>query len=224
MTLKFKGKTKDIYQEDNGDITLKFKDDVTGSDGKFDPGANQVGLSIEGMGSLNLQVTSLFFQNLKGIPSHFVSSNLQENTMTVKACQVFGNGLEVICRPLAGGSFLRRYGAYVKENQALNNLVEFTLKDDLRNDPLINEEALTTLNILTQEEYDTLSKYTKEITNQVIQTLKDKDLVLHDIKYEFGKHDGKILLIDEISAGSMRASHNGTVLNPIELSHRLLEK
>ena len=48
MNLTYQGKTKDVYKLDNGDVLLKFKDDVTGENGVFDPGANTVGLTIEG--------------------------------------------------------------------------------------------------------------------------------------------------------------------------------
>lgn len=223
MILKFKGKTKDVYENPDSTITLKFKDDVTGKDGVFDPGANEVGLSIEGIGNLGLQVTSYFFKNITNVPSHFINSNLSENTMHVKNCSVFGNGLEVICRLKAGGSFLRRYGAYINDNDPLDYFVEFTLKDDLRNDPPISKEGLLALNILNDKEYQTLVDYTKELTRQVSELLNKKGIALHDIKYEFGKHKDEIVLIDEISAGSMRASINNIILNPIDLSHEILK-
>ena len=44
MELKYKGKTKDVYALEDGNYLLKFKDDVTGVDGVFDPGANTVGV------------------------------------------------------------------------------------------------------------------------------------------------------------------------------------
>ena len=54
MTKIYTGKTKDVFQLDNGNVLLKFKDDCTGTDGVFDPGANSVGLQIEGVGKVNL--------------------------------------------------------------------------------------------------------------------------------------------------------------------------
>ena len=74
----FRGKTKDVYRLKDGHILLKFKDDVTGEDGVFDPGANTVGLTIEGMGKAGLRMTEYFFKKLeeKGIPTHFVEANL----------------------------------------------------------------------------------------------------------------------------------------------------
>ena len=58
MNLVYTGKTKNVYALDNGNYLLKFKDDVTGKDGKFDPGENSVGLTIEGVGDVNLRMTS----------------------------------------------------------------------------------------------------------------------------------------------------------------------
>ena len=54
MELVYKGKTKDVYKLEDGNVLLKFKDDVTGEDGVFDPGANTVGLTIEGAGQSGL--------------------------------------------------------------------------------------------------------------------------------------------------------------------------
>ena len=69
MELKYTGKTKDVFALENGHYLLKFKDDVTGKDGKFDPGENAVGLSIEGVGKANLRMSEYFFRAFKG-PRH----------------------------------------------------------------------------------------------------------------------------------------------------------
>ena len=63
--LVYTGKTKNVYELENGNYLLKFKDDVTGENGVFDPGANTVGLSIEGVGKINLRMTKIFFEELK---------------------------------------------------------------------------------------------------------------------------------------------------------------
>ena len=57
MKAVYQGKTKDVFALDNGNYLLKFKDDVTGTDGVFDPGANTVGLTIDGIGKENLKVS-----------------------------------------------------------------------------------------------------------------------------------------------------------------------
>lgn len=226
MELIYKGKTKDVYKADGGNVLLKFKDDVTGENGVFDPGANTVGLTIEGAGQSGLRMTTFFFKKLaeKKIPTHYVDSNIEEATMTVRAAEMFGKGLEVICRYRAVGSFLRRYGAYCEEGQPLNAFVEVTLKDDDRNDPPINQDGLAQLGILSKEEFDTLEALTKEVSDVVRAELATKGLELYDIKLEFGRdgESGDIMLIDEISGGNMRVYKEGTYIEPLELEKMVL--
>ena len=104
MKLVYTGKTKDVYALDNGNYLLKFKDDCTGKDGVFDPGENAVGLTIDGVGDVNLRMSIYFFEkiNAAGIKTHFVGADLKNTTMEVLPAKVFGHGLEVICRRQAG--------------------------------------------------------------------------------------------------------------------------
>ena len=84
MKLVYTGKTKNVYELPDGNYLLKFKDDVTGTNGVFDPGANTVGLSIDGAGRAGLSLTKYFFEilNAQDIPTHYVSANIDEATMT----------------------------------------------------------------------------------------------------------------------------------------------
>lgn len=227
MKLVTKGKTKDVYELENGKYLFKFKDDVTGEDGVFNPGANTVGLTMEGAGRSALRLTKYFFEILEkeGIPTHYIEANVEKGTMTVEPATMFGHGLEVICRYRAVGSFLRRYGLYAKEGQPLDAFVEITLKDDERNDPPITEDALYMLNILSPGEYDILKELTIKICNIIKEELAKKDIELYDIKLEFGRigEDNRIALIDEISGGSMRAYKNGKHIKPLELERLMLE-
>lgn len=227
MNLVYKGKTKDVYELADGTVLLKFKDDVTGTNGVFDPGANTVGLSIEGAGKAGLKLTKFFFEKLNalGVPTHFLSADIPNATMTVQKAGVFGKGLEVICRYKAVGSFLRRYGLYAKEGQNLDAFVEVTLKDDGRDDPPITKDALAMLGILSEEEYETLKTLTKKISAVVKDELAKKNLDLYDIKFEFGRvgADKHIALIDEISGGNMRAYKNGEYVKPLDLEKLMLQ-
>ncbi len=222
----YTGKTKDVYALEDGNYLLKFKDDVTGEDGKFDPGANTVGLTIEGAGKAGLRLTKFFFEILreKNIPTHYIDANIEEATMTVKPATVFGNGVEVICRYRAVGSFLRRYGMYATEGQPLDGFVEVTLKDDIRQDPPISEDALHMLGILSRDEYKVLKGLTKEIGNIVKEELAKKGIDLYDIKFEFGRvgGDAHVALIDEISGGNMRAYKDGKYIEPLELERLMI--
>lgn len=227
MRLINKGKTKDVYELEDGNYLLKFKDDVTGENGVFDPGANTVGLTIEGAGRSGLKLTKFFFEILreKGIPTHYIEADVEKATMTVKPAKVFGNGLEVICRYRAVGSFLRRYGMYAKEGQTLDAFVEITLKDDERKDPPITEDALHMLGILSRDEYKILKELTVKISNIIRAELAKKDIELYDIKLEFGRigTSKEIALIDEISGGNMRAYKDGKYIEPLKLERLILE-
>lgn len=227
MNLVYKGKTKDVYELEDGNYLLKFKDDVTGTNGVFDPGANTVGLTIEGVGKAGLRLTKFFYEKLNnmGIPTHYLDADIENATMTVLPAKMFGKGVEVICRYKAVGSFMRRYGMYAKEGQDLDAYVEVTLKDDERNDPLITDEALEMLGIMTKEEYKILTDLTKKIGQVIKDELAKKGMELYDIKFEFGRvgEDNHIALIDEISGGNMRAYKDGEKVDPLELERIMLE-
>jgi len=224
MQKVYTGKTKDVFALPNGNYLLKFKDDVTGTDGVFDPGANTIGLSIEGVGNVNLRMSVYFFERLRdaGIKTHYVSANLDDTTMEVVAAKPFGKGLEVICRHKAVGSFICRYGDYIEDGADLPDYVEMTFKDDERGDPLVTKDALVALNVMTGEQYDEIKAMTQKITRIVADCLLEKGVVLYDIKFEFGWSGGEVILIDEIASGNMRAYKDGRYVEPMELSKILL--
>ena len=224
MQKKYEGKTKDVYTLDDGNILLVFKDDMTGTDGEFDPGANTVGLTISGAGKAGLGMSVHYFELIeeKGYPTQFISADVQTNRMIVKNATPFTGGLEVICRYKAMGSFIRRYGEFINEGEPLDAVVEMTLKDDERGDPLITEDALVALGILDTGEYQKLKKLTQDICSIIKSDLASRDLELCDIKLEFGKDkDGAIMLIDEISGGNMRVTENGKTLHPLDLATKV---
>jgi len=221
----YEGKTKTVYDLENGNFLLKFKDDVTGTDGVFDPGANTIGLSIEGMGRGGLRLTEFFYKKINeaGFPTHFVSADVENAEMTVLPAEKFGDGLEIICRYRAVGSFMNRYGAYATQGQKLDAFVEVTLKDDDRGDPPITRDALEMLGIMGGEEYDLLKDLTQKITGLIKDLLAEKGMELYDIKLEFGRVDGKIVLIDEVSAGNMRVYKDGAIVKPLDLVKFVLD-
>lgn len=226
MKLVYKGKTKDVFALDNGNYLLKFKDDCTGKDGVFDPGENSVGLTIEGVGDINLRMSIYFFEkiNAAGIKTHFVKANLEDTTMEVLPAKVFGKGLEIICRHKAVGSFYRRYKDYVEEGADLPAYVEMTFKNDELGDPLVTEDGLAVLGVMTHKQYEATKKQTQQITQIVADELKKRGLVLYDIKFEFGYDaDGKVMLIDEIASGNMRVYKDGQYIDPMTLSKLFFE-
>ena len=232
MKLVYQGKTKDVYALENGNVLLKFKDDCTGKDGVFDPGENTVGLTIDGIGKANLQSSVHYFELCKkaGIKTHYVSANVEDATMEVLPAECFGkdkggNGLEVICRLVATGSFIRRYGEYIKNGTVLEGgYVECTFKNDEKGDPLVTGEGLVALGIMTAEMFESLKAQTLAITKIVADDLKTIGLDLWDIKFEFGYNNGEVILIDEIASGNMRVYKGDTIVEPVELTKLILNR
>ena len=219
--LIYTGKTKNVYSLENGNCLLKFKDDCTGKDGVFDPGENSVGLTIDGVGDVNLRMSIYFFEkvNAAGIKTHYVSADLKDTTMEVLPAKVFGHGLEVICRYKAVGIFIRRYGDYIEEGADLPAYVEMTFKNDEKGDPLVIKDALVALGVMTDKQYEDIKVMTQQITKIVADDLKEKGLDLYDIKFEFGYDpNGDVMLIDEIASGNMRVYKDGQYIDPMTLS------
>ena len=219
--LVYTGKTKNVYALENGNYLLKFKDDCTGKDGVFDPGENSIGLTIDGVGDVNLRMSIYFFEkiNAAGIRTHYVSADLENTTMEVLPAKVFGKGLEVICRHKAVGSFFRRYGEYIAEGADLPAYVEMTFKNDAKGDPLVTKDGLVVLGVMTEEQYNTIKEMTQKITQIVADEMAARGMVLYDIKFEYGYDaDGKVMLIDEIASGNMRVYKDGKYIDPMTLS------
>ena len=227
MTKVYEGKTKDVFKLDNGNVMLKFKDDCTGKDGVFDPGENTVGLTIEGIGKANLQTSIHYFELLKkaGIKTHYVSADIDDVTMEVLPGKVFGHGLEVICRLVATGSFIRRYGEYIADGTPLEGgYVECTFKNDEKGDPLVTAEGLEALGVMSQELFASMKEQTLKITKIVADDLKSIGLDLWDIKFEFGYNNGEVILIDEIASGNMRVYRGDKIVDPVELTKLILNR
>ena len=117
------------------------------------------------------------------------------------------------------GSFLRRYGQYCTEGQDLPAYVETTFKNDDLGDPLVTKDGLVVLGVMTEKQYDDMKEMTQKITQLIADDLKEKGLVLYDIKFEYGYDaEGNVLLIDEIASGNMRVYKDGQYIDPMTLS------
>ncbi|MBQ3820571.1 MAG: hypothetical protein II809_03815 [Bacteroidales bacterium] len=223
----YSGKTKDVFSLENGNYLLKFKDDCTGKDGVFDPGENSVGLTIEGVGDVNLRMSIYFFEkiNAAGIRTHYVGANLADTTMEVLPAKVFGKGLEVICRRRAVGSFIRRYGEYIEPGTPLPEYVEMTFKNDAKGDPLVTRDGLVVLGVMSEKQYDDIKEMTRKVTRIVQDEMASRGMELYDIKFEFGYDSaGEVMLIDEIASGNMRVYKDGAYIDPMTLSKLFFEK
>jgi phosphoribosylaminoimidazole-succinocarboxamide synthase len=218
------GKTKDIISNSDlnkGLCMLRFKDDACGEDGVFDPGANQVGLKIDGMGRASLLLSKHFFQILgaEGIRTHYLDADIEQGTMTCHRGTMLP--VEFIWREKAWGSFCKMYG--VAQGYPLNGLVEATLKDDVLGDPRVNREACILLQKLTPEQYDQCDKYIRDIGIILRRELAKYDYELVDFKVEFGINaQGEIMLADEISGGIWRLlDKDGKPVDPVACAKKI---
>jgi len=154
-----------------------------------------------------------------GIKTHYVSADIENATMEVLPATVFGHGLEVICRLVATGSFIRRYEEYIKNGTRLNGgYVECTFKNDAKGDPLVTSEGLEALGVMSKEMFESMKEQTLKITKIVADDLKSIGLDLWDIKFEFGYNNGEVILIDEIASGNMRVYKGDKIVDPVQLT------
>ncbi|QYM72597.1 hypothetical protein K1X45_14220 [Pseudochrobactrum sp. Wa41.01b-1] len=228
----YSGKTKDLYALENGNILLVFKDDVTGSDGVIDPGANTVIGQVEGKGRKSLGMTDYFFKRLHaaGVPTHLVNLDLEKGTMEVRRAEPLGKdingtgGFEFVCRTRPWGSFIRRYQQYIRNTeQKFDYLVEITVKDDERGDPLINDATIVALGLLSPDHLAKAKDITRNVCRIVEADLRGLGLTLIDMKIEIGLIDGEVVVIDEISADAMRVmDETGKVLEHGKVYEKLI--
>jgi len=222
LKLIYEGKTKDVYQFAGDKILLYTKDETTGwwkvdeAGRRYfeeDPGGNEVGPAVAGMGQKNLIASEYYFKKFHEarIPNHYVDCDVDENLMLVKVGDIFGQGFEAIIRFYAMGSLLRRFPDDYKEGEPTPDFFETTLKSDADNDPPITKDELIEQGILTGAQYEQIKRICRDASAVISADLKEEGLTLVDIKFEIGMVDGEIVLIDEVSAGIMRVAR-GAVL------------
>jgi phosphoribosylaminoimidazole-succinocarboxamide synthase len=197
------GKTKEVFDMDEDHVLLKFKDSITAGDGlKKD--------EMEGKGILNAQTSAILFRLLEkeGIKTHYVGMK-DERTMIVKKLSMIP--VEVVARNIATGSIVKRLP--IKEGEVFNPpIVEFFLKDDVRHDPLLNYSHMEYFKLMNRKEANESEEIIKRAINVISDYIKKRGLILFDLKLEFGRIDGEMIVGDEISLDSMRVrSPNGDI-------------
>lgn len=198
LELLYEGKGKKIYSTNNDEfIIAEFKDDLTAFN------AEKKGLEF-GKGSLNCQISAIIFEllNKNNITNHFIKL-LDSNNMLCKKLTTIP--LEVVVRNISTGSLSKRLG--IENGKSLPfSIVEFYYKDDLLNDPIINDDHCIIMNILhNEEEIGFIKKIAISINEILINFFNQKGIKLVDFKIEFGRDkSNNIILIDEISPDSCR--------------------
>ena len=194
--LIYEGKAKRVYTTDNPDLVIQyFKDDATAFNAKKRG-------TIVSKGILNNQMSEKFFRLLEsaGVPTHFVQ-RLSDREMLVKRLDIIP--VETVVRNIIAGSLAKRLG--LEEGKTLSQpILEYFYKSDPLDDPMINASTAIALGMATEAELHTIDTLALR-TNQVLRTfLESKCLLLVDMKLEFGRHHGQILLGDEICPDTCR--------------------
>lgn len=194
--LIIKGKAKSVYTTDTkGKLIVEFRDDITA----FDGGKKDV---LKNKGSYNAEVSAFFFEYLEqnGVKTHFFTM-LDPHHMVVRKLEMIP--LEVIVRNIAAGSIVRNFP--FEEGTLLDPpLIVIDYKDDARHDPMLNDEIIIALKLVTPAELKKIKRVALEVNRLLSALLSSQGITLVDFKIEFGRQGKTIYLGDEISMDSMR--------------------
>lgn len=196
MKQLYEGKAKIVFEKNNEQVIIHFKDDATAGNG-----AKKEIIAKKGI--LNNHITTILFTYLAqhGVYSHFIE---QVNERDILCKKVVVIPLEVIVRNIAAGSISRRLGI-PKGTKFETPTVEFSYKNDALGDPLLNDDHAIALKIATKEELEYIKKEALKINELLIKRFASINMSLVDFKLEFGKtSDGSICLVDEISPDNCR--------------------
>jgi phosphoribosylaminoimidazole-succinocarboxamide synthase len=194
--LIIKGKAKSVYTTDTkGKLIVEFRDDITA----FDGGKKDV---LKNKGGYNAEVSAFFFEYLEenGVKTHFFTM-LDPHHMIVRKLEMIP--LEVIVRNIAAGSIVRNY-PFVEGTLIDPPLIVIDYKDDARHDPMLNDEIILALKLVTSAELKKIKKVALEVNRLLSALLAAQGITLVDFKIEFGRQGKTIYLGDEISMDSMR--------------------
>lgn len=193
----YEGKAKKVFATDNPEYYIvEYKDDATAFNG-LKKG------TITGKGVINNKMSNIMFRLMekKGIHTHFVEE-LSDRETVVRAVKIVP--LEIIIRNVAAGSFSKRYG--VEEGrELLRPTLEFSLKDDALNDPLINDSHIIALGVATESELESIRNMAYKVNDVMREFFAGIGIKLIDFKIEAGRlANGEIVLADEISPDTCR--------------------
>jgi phosphoribosylaminoimidazole-succinocarboxamide synthase len=195
-TLIYEGKAKKIFTTGHPDEVVQyFKDDATAFN------AQKRGTILE-KGVINNKVSERLFRLLEqsGVPTHFVERRSDREMLTKKVAIV---PVEVVVRNVVAGSLAKRLG--LKEGDAIQPaLVEWYYKNDALGDPLIADEHVRLLKLATPEQLAEIRRLALKVNSVLQPFFAERRMILVDFKLEFGLHNGRLILADEISPDTCR--------------------
>ena len=200
MTEIIQGKVKTVFEMDNPEeVLIQYEDRVTAGNGKKE-------LWIEDKGAVCCEISSLLFQKMEkyNIKTHYVSMPTHK-AMCCKKVDIIP--IEVVVRNVAAGSIVRQ--TTLEEGTVLPTpLVEWYLKDDEKDDPLLTEDRIA---LMGDYDLELLKKRALEVNNILKDIFYRIGFTLVDFKLEYGYDaEGNLLLADELSPDGMRLWKKGT--------------
>jgi phosphoribosylaminoimidazole-succinocarboxamide synthase len=194
--LLYEGKAKQVYRTADPDFLVQhFKDDATAFN------AQKRG-TIVSKGIVNNRTSEVFFRLLEeqGVATHFVR-RLSDRDMLIRTCEIVK--IEVVVRNIIAGSLAKRLGR--EEGELLPEpVIEHYLKDDALGDPLINDWHIRMLKLAAAADVQAINETALKVNAILREFLDARQIVLVDMKLEFGRHHGKILVADEICPDTCR--------------------
>ncbi len=198
----YEGKAKILYATEDPQLVIQFfKDDATAFN------AQKRG-TITDKGVCNNTISARLFELLEteGVPTHFVRQ-LSEREMLVKRLEIIP--LEVTIRNIVAGGMAKMLG--LEEGIVLSQPVfEWHYKSDALADPLINEDHIAALKLASEAELEEIRRLSQRVNAALRVYFSKRQIDLVDFKLEFGRHQGQILLGDEISPDTCRFWEQGT--------------
>ncbi len=195
-----KGKVKTVFTTSEPDkVLIQYEDKVTAGNGK------KIDYP-QGKGQVCMKISELLFQTLEkyGISTHYLDT-FPERIMSCKKVDIIP--IEVVVRNVAAGSIVRQ--TTLEEGKIINwPLVEYFLKDDEKDDPLLTEDRIRLMGDYPLRD---MEQTAREVNGILGKMFREIGLTLVDMKLEFGYDvDGNLLLADELSPDGMRLWTEGT--------------
>ena len=195
--LIYEGKAKKIFEHEELDkVIIEFKDDATAFNALKKA-------KFKGKGELNCFISSKIFEFLveNDIPTHYIGLK-NKNSMIAQKIKIIP--IEVVLRNIAYGSLCKQT-TIIPGTVLESPLIDFYLKNDALNDPLLTKERINLLNIINNKDLELISDMTLKINKLLKTFFHNINLNLVDFKLEYGYNSkGRIVLGDEISPDNCR--------------------
>jgi phosphoribosylaminoimidazole-succinocarboxamide synthase len=202
QTSFYKGKVRDVYTIKNEYLVMVVSDRISAFDVVLPE-------AIPYKGQVLNQIAAKFLKSTEDIVPNWVVSVPDPSVTIGRICEPFK--IEMVIRGYLAGHAWREYSAGkrqvcgvslpegLKENDRLPEpIITPTTKASVGHDEDISREDILAKGIVSKEDYEQLEKYTRAVYQRGTEIAAEQGLILVDTKYEFGKVDGKIYLIDEI--------------------------